>query len=197
MRRGGDVQRVCSTTKPHRQTAPPDAVKILRTNATGRSVTEVIELDTLRGQIELFFRELKSTLGVHPSRFQDFAAVRAWAEIALTTVLFREYERAPHLTDRRAPRPPTLVAESTPARPLLGIPPRVRQPRTEGPRRPPEIRRRHPKTQTPPHRRLTPRIQDPRRNPDPKSATSKRANEDVSCFLADASGWCQRVPREV
>ena len=106
MRRGGDVQRVCSTTKPHRQTAPPDAVKILRTNATGRSVTEVIELDTLRGQIELFFRELKSTLGVHPSRFQDFAAVRAWAEIALTTVLFREYERAPHLTDRRAPRPP-------------------------------------------------------------------------------------------
>ena len=106
MRRVGDVQLVCSTTKPHLKTATPDDVKILLTNATGMSVTEVIELDSLRGQIELFFQERKSTLGFHQYRFQDFAAVRAWAEIALTTVLFLEYERAKHLTDCRAPRTP-------------------------------------------------------------------------------------------
>ena len=90
-------------TKPHLKTATPDDVKILLTNATGMSVTEVIELDSLRWQIELFFQEWKSTLGFHQYRFQDFAAVRAWAEIALATVLFLEYERAKHLTDRVSP----------------------------------------------------------------------------------------------
>ena len=104
VRRVGDVQLVFSTTKPHLTTAPPGDVKILLTNATGMSVTEVIELYSLRWQIELFFKELKSTLGFHQYRFQDFAAVRAWAEIALTTVLFLEYERAQHRTDRRAPQ---------------------------------------------------------------------------------------------
>ena len=194
VRRVGDVQLVCSTTKPHLKTATPDDVKILLTNAMGMSVTEVIELDSLRWQIELFFQERKSTLGFYQYRFQDFAAVRD-----------RHYDSpVPGVRTRptpdRPPRPigrPTLVAETTPARPLLGVPPSVRQPRTEGPRRPPEIRRRHPKTQTPPHRRLTPRIQNPRLNPDPKNATSKRANEEVSCFLADASGWCQLWQRGV
>ena len=152
-------------------------MKILLTNATGMSVTEVIELDSLRWQIELFFQEWKSTLGFHQYRFQDFAAVRAWAEIALATVLFLEYERAKHLTDRRAPGRPPLVAEPTPARSLLGVPAGVCRPRTEIPRRPPEIRRRHPKAQTPPRRRLIQGIQNPRLNPEPKSATSKRASE--------------------
>ena len=114
MRRVGDVQLVCSTTKPHLKTATPDEVKILMTNATGMRVTEVIELYSLRWQIEQFFQELKSTLGFHQYRFPDFAAVRAWAEIALTTVLFLEYERAQHLTDRRVPlstrRPNRLTA---------------------------------------------------------------------------------------
>ena len=103
VRRVGDVQLVFSTTKQHLKPATPDDVKILMTNATGMSVTEVIELYSLRWQIELFFKELKSTLGFHQYRFQDFAAVRAWAEIAITTVLFLEYERAQHLTDRRVP----------------------------------------------------------------------------------------------
>ena len=63
----------------------------------------IAQLYRSRWQIELFFKELKSTLGFHQYRFQDFAAVRAWAEIAITTVLFLEYERAQHLTDRRVP----------------------------------------------------------------------------------------------
>jgi hypothetical protein len=76
-------------------------VKILMTNALHLSVREVIELYSLRWQIELFFKELKSTLGFDQYRFQSFTAVRAWVEIAIATVLFLEYQRVQRLQDRR------------------------------------------------------------------------------------------------
>ena len=101
VQRVGRVQLIFSTTKPNLKTATPDDVKILMTNATEMSVSEVIELYSLRWQIELFFKELKSTLGFSQYRFQSFDAVKAWAEIAITTVLFLEHERARHLADRR------------------------------------------------------------------------------------------------
>jgi hypothetical protein len=77
-------------------------VKILMTNARHLSAGEVIELYSLRWQIELFFKELKSTLGFAQYSFQRFDAVRAWVEIALTAVLFLEDQRARRLQDRRA-----------------------------------------------------------------------------------------------
>jgi hypothetical protein len=49
----------------------------------------------------LFFKELKSTLGFDQYRFQDFRAVKAWVEMAITTVLFLEHERIKHVQDRR------------------------------------------------------------------------------------------------
>ena len=101
VRRVGDVQLVFSTTKQKLSKATPDEVKILMTNATRMSPREVVELYSLRWQIELFFKELKSTLGFAQYRFQNFEAVRAWAEIALTTVLFLEQQRAQRLADRR------------------------------------------------------------------------------------------------
>ena len=101
VRHVGEVQLVFSTTRPNLKTATPDSVKILMTNATKMSVSEVIELYSLRWQIELFFKELKSTLGFSQYRFQDFDAVKAWVEIAITTVLFLEHERAKRLADRR------------------------------------------------------------------------------------------------
>ena len=101
VRRVGDVQLVFSTTKQKLSKATPDEVKILMTNATRMSPREVVELYSLRWQIELFFKELKSTLGFAQYRFQKFEAVRAWAEIALTTVLFLEQQRAQRLADRR------------------------------------------------------------------------------------------------
>jgi hypothetical protein len=83
------------------KTATPDDVKILMTNAVDMSVTEVIELYSLRWQIELFFKELKSTLGFAQYSFQDFLAVKAWVQAAITTVLFLEQERIKHMQDRR------------------------------------------------------------------------------------------------
>lgn len=97
----GRVQLVFSTMKPNLKNATPDDVKILMTNATEWSVGQVIELYSLRWQIELFFKELKSTLGFSHYSFQRFDAVKAWAEIAITTVLFLEHLRAKRLTDRR------------------------------------------------------------------------------------------------
>ena len=97
----GCVQLIFSTMKPNLKTATPDDVKILMTNDRNLSVREVIELYSLRWQIELFFKELKSTLGFSQYTFQSFDAVKAWVETAITTVLFLEYERARRLQDRR------------------------------------------------------------------------------------------------
>lgn len=49
----GRVQLVFSTTKPDLKTAAPEDVKILMTNAMNLSVLEVIELYSLRWQIEI------------------------------------------------------------------------------------------------------------------------------------------------
>ncbi len=68
--------------------------------------SEVIELYSLRWQIELFFKELKSTFGFAQYSFQRFEAVKAWVEIAITTVLFLEHERAKRLQDRRLSKEP-------------------------------------------------------------------------------------------
>ncbi len=101
VRNVGDVQLVFSTMKPNLAEATADDVKILLTNATWLSVREVLELYSLRWQIELFFKELKSTLGFGQYSFIDFHAVEAWVELALTTVLYLEYERILHIQDRR------------------------------------------------------------------------------------------------
>lgn len=101
MRNVGDVQLVFSTMKPDLEKATPDDVKILLTNATWLSIREVLELYSLRWQIELFFKELKSTLGLGQYSFIDFRAVQAWVQLAITTVLYLEQERIVHMQDRR------------------------------------------------------------------------------------------------
>ena len=97
----GRVQLVFSTTKHNLKNATPDDVKILMTSATQMSMTEVIELYSVRWQIELFFKELKSTLGVGQYQFERFEAVEAWMNCAIMAVLFLEQERAKRLRDRR------------------------------------------------------------------------------------------------
>lgn len=97
----GRVQLVFSTMKPNLEKATPKEVKILMTSAMSMSLTEVIELYSIRWQIELFFKELKSTLGAGQYQFERFAAVEAWMNCAITTVLFLEHTRAKRMADRR------------------------------------------------------------------------------------------------
>ena len=96
----GEIRLVFSTTKKNLKTATPDDVKILMTNARGLSVRDVIELYAIRWQIELFFKELKSTLGFHQYQFQEFEAVEGWSELALTAFLYLEWYRAEQLARR-------------------------------------------------------------------------------------------------
>jgi hypothetical protein len=96
----GDVRLVFSTTKAKLAKATPDDVKILMTNNLKLSVREVVELYALRWQIELFFKELKSTFGFHQYRFRNFAAVESWCELALLAFMYLEWYRARQLTRR-------------------------------------------------------------------------------------------------
>ena len=101
VRNVGDVLQVFSTMKRDLTEATPDDVKILLTNATWLNLREVLELYSLRWQIELFFKELKSTLGFGQYSFIDFRAVQAWVQMAITTVLYLEHERIVHVQNRR------------------------------------------------------------------------------------------------
>ncbi len=96
----GEVRLVFSTTKAQLTTATPDDVKILMTNNLKFTTREIVELYALRWQIELFFKELKSSLGFHQYQFQDFACVESWCELALAAFLYLEWLRAQQLARR-------------------------------------------------------------------------------------------------
>ena len=68
--------------------------KILLSNDLQLSVAEIVELYLLRWQIELFFKELKSSLGMHQYRFRDFDRIRAWMEVYRITFHYLEWVRA-------------------------------------------------------------------------------------------------------
>jgi len=96
----GEVRLVFSTTNKNLKTAGPDDVKILMTNNHRLSVRDVIELYSLRWQIELFFKELKSCLGFDQYSFREFEPVEGWVELALTAFLYLEFYRARQLARR-------------------------------------------------------------------------------------------------
>jgi hypothetical protein len=96
----GEVRLIFSTTKNPLKTASADNVKILMTNDLRLNVRDVVELYSLRWQIELFFKELKSQLGFAQYRFQRFEAVEGWVQSALTAFLYLEWSRVQQLARR-------------------------------------------------------------------------------------------------
>jgi hypothetical protein len=90
----GEVQLVFSTKQADLHIATPDHVKILMTNDLHLSLREILELYSLRWQVELLFKELKSTLGLDHYQFEDFASVEGWVELALTSFMYLERYRA-------------------------------------------------------------------------------------------------------
>lgn len=97
----GQVTLVFSSTKPIEKKASRNSTKILMTNATSLTAREIVELYGLRWQIELFFKELKSVLGMHQYRYRRFNAVEAWIEIVLITFIYLEWTRKRRLEDKR------------------------------------------------------------------------------------------------
>lgn len=96
----GEVQLVFSTKLKPGKGKPVTVQKILMTNDRQRSAAAIVELYSLRWQIELFFKELKSTLGLHQYRFRQFAKVEGWVAVCLLTFLYLEWYRSRQLRRR-------------------------------------------------------------------------------------------------
>jgi hypothetical protein len=93
----GEVQLVFSTKIKPSKGQPLEMQKILMTNDLRLSAKQMVELYGLRWQIELFFKELKSTLGFHQYRFRRFEPVEGWDELAQVAILYLEWYRARQL----------------------------------------------------------------------------------------------------
>ena len=89
----GKVLLVFATAKQPQAGQKVAEEKILMTDHPKLSAAEVVRAYALRWQIELFFKEQKSGLGMHQYRFADFQAVEAWVELAQATFLFLEWYR--------------------------------------------------------------------------------------------------------
>lgn len=96
----GRVRLVFSTTIEPKPGHAVTVQKILMTNDESLSLQDVIELYQLRWQIELFFKELKSTLGLDRYRFRKFEQVENWVTVVLATFLYLEWVRARQLRKR-------------------------------------------------------------------------------------------------
>lgn len=96
----GRVQLAFSCKEAPRKNEPIRP-KILMTSDLGLEAKEIVELYGLRWQIELFFKEMKSTLGMHHYRFRQYEKVAAWTEAALVAFLYAEWIRARRLRSRR------------------------------------------------------------------------------------------------
>jgi Transposase DDE domain len=89
----GEVHIFVSTTKNPQPGRPLHEPKILLSNDLSLTAREAVLRYTLRWQIELFFKECKSTLGMVQYRFQEFERVERWVDLALTTYLYLEWYR--------------------------------------------------------------------------------------------------------
>lgn len=96
----GDVQLVFSTKVKPAKGEAVEVQKILVTNDLKRTAAAVVALYSLRWQIELFFKELKSTLGLHQYRFRRFRKVEAWVQACLIAFVYLEWYRARQLRQR-------------------------------------------------------------------------------------------------
>lgn len=79
----------------------PKLTKVLMTNDLTLKARDVVELYSLRWQIEILFKELKSHLGLHQYRFRDFRKVAAWVDLTLLSFLYLEWLRGKKLRDAR------------------------------------------------------------------------------------------------
>jgi hypothetical protein len=89
----GVVSVFVSTTKKPKAGAPLYEPKLLLSNDLRLTAREAVRRYTLRWQIELFFKEMKSVLGMTDYRFRDFERVERWVDVALCTFLYLEAYR--------------------------------------------------------------------------------------------------------
>jgi hypothetical protein len=96
----GKVRLFFSTIKEPVPGQRVDVQKILMTNDEHLPLRDVVEAYQLRWQIELFFKELKSELGLHHYQVRQFEKVDCWVKLCLATFLYLEWIRARKLRQR-------------------------------------------------------------------------------------------------
>jgi hypothetical protein len=89
----GEVLVLLSTTKRPRKGEALHEPKVLLCSDVGLLAREVVLRYTLRWQIEVFFKECKSDLGMGGYRFGDFQRAERWVEVALLSYLYLEWYR--------------------------------------------------------------------------------------------------------
>jgi hypothetical protein len=108
----GNVVLVFSTMEQPQAKKHPCVQKILMTNDRSLRASAVVELYDRRWQIELFFKELKSTLGFADYSFRQFAKVEGWTQSCLVSFVYLEWRRAKQLSRRGLSKSERRVWES-------------------------------------------------------------------------------------
>lgn len=93
----GEVSLVFLTTEQPTAQKSVRVQKILLTNDLGPRASAVAELYDRRWQIELFFEELKSTLGFARYSFHSLEEVAGWTQVCVVAFVYLEWRRAEQL----------------------------------------------------------------------------------------------------
>jgi hypothetical protein len=89
----GRARVLFSTGKEPVSGRPVEVQKVLLSNDLGRTIEDIIEIYALRWQIELFFKELKSTLGLADCPCRYFREVQGWVNGCLLAFMYLEWYR--------------------------------------------------------------------------------------------------------
>ena len=89
-------------TEAARDVKDPETGKrlVFLTNNFALPALTITKLYRMRWQIELFFKELKSTLGLAQYRFRKFTKVEGWVQACLAAFVYLEWYRAQQLARR-------------------------------------------------------------------------------------------------
>jgi len=99
----GEVVLVFSTKEQPCNGQAVQVQKVLMTNGLSLTAAAVVALYALRWQVELFFKELKSTLGMAQYRFRQFTKVEGWVQACLVAFVYLEWYRVQQLRQPEVP----------------------------------------------------------------------------------------------
>jgi hypothetical protein len=89
----GTVLVVFSTTQQPQEDQPAAVQKILLTNRTDWDAAQVVAAYAVRWQIEQFFKEMKSDLGMSAYRVRAFEEVEGWVQVCCVAFVYLEWYR--------------------------------------------------------------------------------------------------------
>jgi hypothetical protein len=93
----GRVLLLFSTTQEPKAGQPVRVQKVLVSSAVGAEVAEVLAWYGLRWQVELFFKECKSELGLCRYKLGRFCKVERWVDLCLVAFCYLEWYRLQRL----------------------------------------------------------------------------------------------------